>query len=115
MVVKSIQKKQEEMIDLCGGKGAILMHHILDKEGLNNKGWLYALTTVKPGDTIGYHQHDGECEAYYILSGTAKYKDNDGEYTLEPGDVTYTPSGTSHGIENIGNEDLQFIALILYV
>ena len=34
---------------------------------------------------------------------------------LQPGDVTFTPDQGFHGIENIGDEPLVFMALIIKV
>ena len=34
--------------------------------------------------------------------------------TIEAGDITFTPSGTGHGINNTGDELLEIIALIIY-
>ena len=35
------------------------------------------------------------------------------EYEVHPGDTTFTCDGAGHAIENIGDEDLVFMALIL--
>ena len=67
-----------------------------------------------PGSAIGYHVHKGDSETYYIMSGTARYNDNGNIVTLSAGDVTYTASGEGHGIEAIGDEQVEMIALILY-
>ena len=74
----------------------------------------YMIKNRVPGSAIGYHIHNGESETYYILSGTAKYNDNGVIKTVTAGDVTFTGSGEGHGIEAIGNEPVEMIALILY-
>lgn len=76
------------------------------------KGRVFAHTTVAPHSGIGYHIHNGDTEIYYILSGKAKYNDNGTIVDIEAGDVTFTPSGTGHGIENDNDEPLDIIALI---
>lgn len=73
----------------------------------------FAVATLEPGSEVGYHLHEGEMESYYIISGSALYNDNGTEVQLSAGDVTYTPSGESHGIKNISDENLVFIALIV--
>lgn len=51
----------------------------------------------------------------YILKGTAKYVDEDGNETiLNLGDVTFTDDGQGHSIYATGNEPLEFIALVLF-
>ena len=72
-----------------------------------------ALAQLKVGEEVQLHKHKGECEYYYIISGTGVYNDNGAEVDIVPGTVTFTPSGSSHGIKNTGNEMLEFIALII--
>lgn len=74
---------------------------------------LFGKVTVPAGCSLGYHTHEGEGEAYHILQGTALYNDNGTTYEIHAGDTTFTASGSGHGIENIGDDDLVFIALIL--
>ena len=47
------------------------------------------------------------------MSGKALYTDNGKTYEVKAGDTTFCADGESHGIENIGDEDLNFIALII--
>ena len=73
----------------------------------------FALARLKPGEEVELHKHEGECEYYYIISGEGIYNDNGNSMEIFPGTVTFTPSGESHGIKNIGKEMLEFIALII--
>ena len=73
----------------------------------------FALARLKAGEEVELHKHEGECEYYYIISGTGIYNDNGNEVNIIPGAITFTPSGSSHGIKNTGNEMLEFIALII--
>lgn len=97
-----------------GGKGTLTNIHFLDKEDSANTGRLFAKSILKPGSSIGYHTHKGDCETYYILSGRALVCDNGKDYFLEAGDAMHTKDGSSHSIENIGDTDLEYIALILF-
>ena len=97
-----------------GGKGYITVKHILDKKQLNGKCGMYSQVTIKPGSSLGYHEHLNESETYYILSGQGSYNDNGTVRTVGKGDVTFTPHGFSNGIETIGDEDLVFMALIIF-
>ena len=42
-----------------------------------------------------------------------KYKINGKEYEVFPGDVLFCDDGESHALENTGDTDLKFVALIL--
>ena len=96
-----------------GGKGQVIMDNILPKEAMGEKCRVYAKITIAPGDSFGYHVHEGESESYYILSGEGTYDDNGTKRTVRAGDVTLTKSGEGHGIENTGSEDLVYMALVL--
>lgn len=97
----------------CGGDGEVTISHILEEKELNGKCGLYAQVTINPGSSLGYHEHHGESETYYILSGQAEYNDNGTLRIVKPGDTTYTPTGCGHGIRPVGNEPLVFMALII--
>jgi len=115
MVRKSNEKIVERVEHKFGADGFITVRNLInsDKE-LNRKGRVFAHTTVAPGSGIGYHMHNGDTEIYYVVSGSAEYNDNGKITTISAGDVTLTPSGTGHGINNKGSEPLEIIALIIY-
>ena len=70
----------------ANGKGAVLIEKILDEE-LGDKCGLYARVTIPAGSVLGYHEHHGNGESYFILKGTGVYDDN-----LQPEEVYYHPS-----------------------
>lgn len=97
------------------GVGEITVRNLLNgAPEMSGKGRVFAHTTVWPHAGIGYHVHQGDSETYYILSGTGRYNDNGTIMTVHAGDVTYTAPGEGHGIEAIGDEPVEMIALILY-
>ena len=81
---------------------------------LYDKGRVFSHAVLKPGCEVGWHIHQGEGETYYILKGVGTYNDDGTTLEVFPGDVTFTDSGQGHAIKNNGEEDLEFIALILY-
>ena len=104
-------KKVENM---HGGEGYVIIKRLLDEKQLNGKCGLYAEVTIEPGCSLGYHEHHGESETYYILSGKGIYSDNGDLRMVEAGDVTFTPDGKGHALTNSGDEDLVFMALIIF-
>lgn len=96
-----------------GGVGELFLGKLTDCRVSPANVVLYAHAKLEPGASLGYHIHRGESEIYYILSGKGLYSDNGAERQVEPGDVTYTPDGEGHGLENTGNEVLEFMALIV--
>ena len=101
-------KKVENM---HGGEGHVIIKRLLDEKQLNGKCGLYAEVTIEPGCSLGYHEHHGESETYYILSGKGIYSDNGELRMVEAGDVTFTPDGKGHALTNSGDEDLVFMEI----
>ena len=99
--------------NVAGGKGKLIMKHLLGPAELKDKCGMYASVTIEVGAALGYHEHHGEAEAYYILSGEGLYSDNGTPTPVKPGDVLYCADGTGHGLENTGSEPLVFMALII--
>jgi mannose-6-phosphate isomerase-like protein (cupin superfamily) len=66
---------------------------------------------LKPGSAIGYHEQQ-EDEIYYVLSGRGMMKIDGKEFEVGPGDAILTRPGSSHGLKQIGKEDL--VILINY-
>ncbi len=95
------------------GKGMLTLRKMSAIEGFPAKVRTFARAELEPGASVGYHVHTGECECYYILSGSGTYSDNGTLVPISAGDFTFTPSGEGHGIENTGSEPLAFIALIV--
>ncbi len=111
-------KKEAELIkkhyeNIRDGKLHVDAVCFLNAEDSYGAGSFFGKATIPPGGSIGYHQHKGETEIYYILKGKAKVFDNDMEHILEAGDMMQCKDGDGHGIENVGDCDLEFLAIIL--
>jgi mannose-6-phosphate isomerase-like protein (cupin superfamily) len=90
------------------------MEHFMDQAMARGAGRLFAKCTLPPGASVGLHKHEGDSEIYYILEGKALVNDNGEEVLLGPGDCNFCPDGSSHAIENIGDSDISYIAVILF-
>ncbi len=103
----------EERENMRGGNGKVTLEHIVSKEEMNGHGRLYARIRLRPGCSIGFHEHIGDTEPYFILEGHGIFVDNDGSRNeVGPGDVCYIEVGQGHAIENNSDDDLVFMALI---
>lgn len=60
---------------------------------------------LKPGSAIGYHLQK-EDEIYYVLSGRGEMTMDGKTFEVGPGDAILTRPGASHGLKQIGSEDL---------
>lgn len=95
------------------GKEKLFLSDLSDFEGKSEGLEMFSLAELLPGEEVEFHIHTGESESYYIISGRGLYDDNGKKTEILPGTVTFTPSGSGHGIKNTGSERLTFIALIL--
>lgn len=113
---KEIMIRKEQLVEVPhvqGGNGTVKFYHILNKEELGGIGRVYARVVLDPGCSIGWHQHSGETEPYYILSGEGTFVDHDGSKTIvTAGDVCTIEDGQFHSIENNSDAPMEFMALI---
>jgi mannose-6-phosphate isomerase-like protein (cupin superfamily) len=114
MIRKSNECRVEQVPNLMGGEGVLQRTHFFEMEDFNGKGRLFGKFLLTPGQSIGYHIHSNEQEAYLITKGEALFNDDGVETVLHPGDVGICKNGHYHGIKNVGNSDLEFIALIIF-
>lgn len=114
MIQKASQLRRSNEPNLKGGKDTVRLIHFLEPENACGTGRLFGVSIIPPGGSVGYHQHVGDFEQYYILKGTARVVHNGVEDRLGPGDAMLCREGESHSIENIGETDLEYIAIILY-
>ena len=96
-----------------GGTGYILKEALLTGEDLGQHCRMFSRVTIPAGCELGYHEHHGESETYYLLTGKGVYSDNGKEIEAKAGDVFFCDDGNGHGLKNTGDEELSFVALIL--
>ncbi len=95
-----------------GGEGSVTIH-ALEKALLPDTARLFARLVIAPGCSIGEHQHTGETELFYFVSGRGVVTDDGVEVAVSAGDTMTTPDGHSHGVVNTGDEDLVLVAVIV--
>ena len=96
-----------------GGAGSVEFHDIISAEEMNGHGRLYALVKMEPHSSIGYHEHVGETEPYYVISGHGTFIDHEkNRIPVGPDDVCLIECGQSHGFENNSDEELVLMALV---
>ena len=114
-----IRRKDEvpvEMKKMFGGAGEVEHHRLLlGAEEMYGKGRVFNRVVLAPGCEVAWHVHHGDGECYYVLKGEGTYSDNGNIITMRPGDMSFVGDGEGHSMRNDGSEDLEMIALILYV
>ena len=96
------------------GSEAFSLYDLKDFEGINPKIKQFSYVEIEVGEEVPFHEHHGNAENYYIISGRGLYSDNGREVEVDAGTITFTPSGEGHALKNIGNDKLCFIALVLF-
>ena len=114
MFVKANEMREETRENMRGGKGSVYFRHpVADKADLPAKCRLFAEIIVPTGASMGYHEHMGETEFYYILEGTGILDDGKTRTPLNPGDTVVTGNGGGHSVENESGSDLKLLACIV--
>lgn len=112
-MTKTGQRMVQKINGASGGKGILTKEFLINEEQMGAHCGLFGQVSLEPGAVLGYHEHHGETETYYILAGSGIYMDNDERIAVEAGDVLFCADGNGHGLENTGETDLVFVALIL--
>ena len=113
MVKREAELSRQFNEQMKGGAGTTEVIRVLDSGEYESGLKLIAKLVLRPGCSLGYHEHHGESETFYILQGFGDFDDNGTVRQVKPGDVTFTPSGSGHALVNTGVSNLIFMALII--
>lgn len=76
------------------------------------------IVTLEPGKGHAKHNHEGCAEVLFVLKGTGEQTvfSDSGEQkkTVGPGDLIYLKPGEFHSTYNIGDEDMEILAVYQY-
>lgn len=111
-------KRKEDMklrisSQVFGGEGDLAFLDLLEKEETLGMTRIFSLLTLKQGQSIGPHRHQGEVEIYYILEGDVEALDQGKWVPMRSGDVAFTRDGVEHGVRNPHSQEAKLIALII--
>ena len=87
-MTKKSERQPIKAENVAGGAGYILKEELIKGEQLGAYCKMFNEVTLKPGCEIGYHEHHGETETYYLTKGAGIYNDNGKEYP-----VSFTKEG----------------------
>lgn len=106
MKIKFENIKEAVIPDLQGGVGNISASMFFDA------GNMIMTCRIPVGASIGYHLHDEGSEMNYIIRGKGKAVCDGAEELLSAGECHYCPKGSSHSMENVGDEELELFAVV---
>ena len=75
-------------------------------------GYSLAHAVVQPGRRTLRHHLEGSSEAYYVLQGSGVMHIDDEARPVRAGDALLIPSGSVQFLENTGDVDLIFLAIV---
>ena len=113
MIKHTSDMKLELRKEARGGNGTAEFRHLFEDGEYKSKTKVMAKITLNPGCSIGYHQHSGEEEVYYILSGKFVVNDNGKESEVLAGDYVLTTNEGSHSVENRSDEPAELLAFVI--
>ncbi len=67
---------------------------------------------MPPGKCHAFHRHPEQEEIIYILRGKAEQWVDRNKKILGPGQVAHIPTNVVHGTYNVGEETLEFLAIL---
>lgn len=99
-----------------GGDGTVELIPSVVKGEYESNANVIARLILKPGCSLGMHEHFGEEEIITVLRGRADYNDNGEKAILEAGDIGICKNGGRHSIANASaQKDLELMAVIIQV
>ena len=108
MIVRNI-RDQAVLETTYLAHGGAIAQMILDRRILKEIGFL-AIATLAPGKKIETHADPME-EIYFVASGSGVMAVDDETAHVGPGDATWIPAESSHGLLNNGDEDLVILVV----
>ena len=97
-------------VECHGGTGSLVWSDVLNASFLEGRRLKFLHDNIlKPGVSIGVHEHKDDEEYYYIISGRGIMTLDGQEHEVETGDIAAVFSGGSHGLANAFNEDLRIV------
>jgi mannose-6-phosphate isomerase-like protein (cupin superfamily) len=69
----------------------------------------FQIIEIAPGRVLEAHVHDGEDDAFYILSGELTFEFGEHVVPAPPGTFVMAPPGVEHGFRNDGAEPVRML------
>lgn len=104
-------KKLNECHEFTANDGCMIRELLHPHSDPVDTGYSIAFARVETGGRTINHKLK-QSEVYYILTGTGCMHVNDDSQLVECGNIIFIPANASQWIENKGNTDLQFLAIV---
>lgn len=106
MIIDYTKMDWKENPGFKGGEGAL--YNKMYDDGSNKM----MMGCLKPGSSIGYHKHEGNCEIIFVVEGKGKVIYDGQEFEVSAGQCHYCPENHEHSLINNSDADLVFYAAV---
>ncbi len=110
MLVRSISS-QHEIIAPDGARIRELLHPARETEELRIR-YSLAHGLVQVNQATKSHRLKTSSEVYFILRGQGKFVVDGETVEVKGGDAIYVPPGATQQVENIGDENLEYLVIV---
>lgn len=100
MKISFDDNERQEIMHCHEGIGSIKFREVFGEKDFESNLVHFHETIINPHSTIGYHEHIGNEEVYYIVEGEGMMQLNGKEFKVKPGDSVVAQGGDSHGLKN---------------
>lgn len=95
-----------------GGAGEVICREIMGEYEKSETGFKFIHDNLIPsGASIGEHEHCGDEEVYFIVSGEGEMVIDGERCRVGPGDVCLTRHGHRHSLTNTGSGPMRLIVM----
>lgn len=112
MIIRAEDAHQVLTPNARGGNGTLDKRDFVP-EKMPERAKMFAEIKLKPGCSLGVHQHTGEYEVFFFHEGEVTLTDNGVERKMHPGDFAVCYDGESHGIANRTDKPASLFAAII--
>lgn len=115
MIRRAQDMKPQRREHLQGGAGGSWNTYAVSPETEMEGSHFRMISTIRldPGAEVGLHTHLTNEELFVILEGRGLYTENGEIHEVGPGDMLVLPRTHQHGIRNLGEGPLTFLAVIV--
>ena len=94
-----------------GGTGPIEFRRLLTQSDFETPIDFVDYTIIPPGSTIGVHEHNGNEEIYFVVSGKPRINVDGQERRVERGSIAVVRSGQMHRLVNDTDENVAIFVI----
>ena len=82
------------------------------KDNTTLKNLVLSSTRLHAGKETTGHNHKGQEEVYFFISGQGEMQLDDNKFSVEPGDTVLIKDGVFHKVYNTSDNELYFVCVL---